>query len=224
MEITYIIIAAIAGLLIGGLITFLITRKNNQTLVAAAEEKASAILKEAQSKGDLLLKDKTLEAKDRFLQMKTEHEKHISEKDKNIQQAENRIKQKETTLNQQIEQSKRKQTEIETLQNNLNAQLEIVDRRKEELDKAHHKQVQALEKIAGLSAEDAKSQLVEALKAEAKTGAMQFIKETMDEAKLTAAKKLRRLSFKPSNVSPLNMPLKMQLPFSILITMKLKVV
>ncbi|MBK7888274.1 MAG: ribonuclease Y [Bacteroidetes bacterium] len=190
---TYIIIAAIAGLLIGGLITFLITRKNNQTLVAAAEEKASAILKEAQSKGDLLLKDKTLEAKDRFLQMKTEHEKHISEKDKNIQQAENRIKQKETTLNQQIEQSKRKQTEIETLQNNLNAQLEIVDRRKEELDKAHHKQVQALEKIAGLSAEDAKSQLVEALKAEAKTGAMQFIKETMDEAKLTASKEAKKI-------------------------------
>ncbi len=193
MDITYIIIAAIAGLLIGGLITFLITRKNNQTLVAAAEEKASAILKEAQSKGDLLLKDKTLEAKDRFLQMKTEHEKHISEKDKNIQQAENRIKQKETTLNQQIEQSKRKQTEIETLQNNLNAQLEIVDRRKEELDKAHHKQVQALEKIAGLSAEDAKSQLVEALKAEAKTGAMQFIKETMDEAKLTASKEAKKI-------------------------------
>jgi ribonuclease Y len=94
MDITYIIIAAIAGLLIGGLITFLITRKNNQTLVAAAEEKASAILKEAQSKGEILLKDKTIEAKDRFYQMKTEHEKHIAEKDKNLLQAENRIQTK----------------------------------------------------------------------------------------------------------------------------------
>ncbi len=193
MDITFIIIAGVAGVLIGGLITYFATRKNNQTIIATAEEKANAIIKEAQAKGEILLKDKTMEAKDRFYQMKTEHEKHISEKDKNIQQAENRIKQKEATLNQQIEQNKRKQAEIETVQNNLNSQLEIVSRRKEELDKAHQKQVQALEKIAGLSAEDAKAQLVEALKAEAKTGAMQFIKETMDEAKLTASKEAKRI-------------------------------
>ena len=193
MDITFIIIAAVAGLVIGGLIAFLVTRKNNQTILAATEEKAKAIITEATAKGEILLKDKTMEAKERFYQMKTEHEKHIAEKDKNIQQAENRIKQKESTLNQQIEQSKRKQTEIETLQSNLNSQLEIIDRRKEELDKAHHKQVQALEKIAGLSAEDAKGQLVEALKAEAKTQAMQFIKETMDEAKISANKEAKRI-------------------------------
>ncbi|MFN8152949.1 MAG: ribonuclease Y [Bacteroidia bacterium] len=190
---TFIIIAAVAGLVIGGLIAYLITKKNNQTILGAAEEKANAIIKEAQSKGEILLKDKTMEAKDRFYQMKTEHEKHIAEKDKNIQQAENRIKQKEGNLNQQIEQNKRKQTELETLQNNLNSQLEIVNRRKEELDKAHHKQVQALEKIAGLSADEAKAQLVEALKAEAKTEAMQYIKESMDEAKLTANKEAKRI-------------------------------
>jgi ribonuclease Y len=134
-----------------------------------------------------------MEAKDRFYQMKQEHEKHITEKDKNIQQAENRIKQKETSLNQQIEQNKRKQGELETLQSNLTSQLEVVTRRKDELDKAHHKQVQALEKIAGLSADDAKAQLVEALKAEAKTEAMQYIKESMDEAKLTANKEAKRI-------------------------------
>lgn len=193
MDITFILIAAVAGAVVGGLITFLITRKNNQTILAAAEEKASAILKEAQAKGEILLKDKTMEAKDRFYQMKTEHEKHIAEKDKSIQAAENRIKQKEGNLNQQIEQNKRKQSEIETIQNNLTGQLEIVNRRKEELDKAHQKQVQALEKIAGLSANDAKAQLVEALKAEAKTEAMQFIKESMDEAKLTANKEAKRI-------------------------------
>ncbi|MBL7923717.1 MAG: ribonuclease Y [Bacteroidia bacterium] len=193
MDNIFIIIAALAGLVIGGLIAYLITRKNNQTFIAAAEEKANAIIKEAQAKGEILLKDKTMEAKDRFYQMKTEHEKHIAEKDKNIQQAESRIKQKEGNLNQQIEQNKRKQAELEAMQANLTSQLEIVDRRKEDLDKAHHKQVQALEKIAGLSAEDAKAQLVEALKAEAKTGAMQFIKETMDEAKLTANKEAKKI-------------------------------
>jgi len=193
MDITFITIAALAGLLIGGLITFLATRKNNQTLVAAATIKANAIIQEATSKGEILLKDKTIEAKDRFYQMKTEHEKHISEKDKNLLQSENRFKQKEGTLNQQIEQNKRKQSELDTLQANLSSQLEVIDRRKDEIDKAHQKQVQALEKIAGLSAEDAKAQLVEALKAESKTAAMSFIKDTMDEAKLTASKEAKKI-------------------------------
>lgn len=193
MDLTYIIIAALGGLVAGALISFLLTRKNNQQIIASAEEKAKLLVKEAETKGEILLKDKMLEAKERFYQLKTEHEKHISEKDKNILQAENRIKQKEATLNQQIEQNKRKQGEIESIQNNLSNQLEIMEKRKEELEKAHQKQVQALEKIAGLSADDAKSQLVEALKAEAKTDAMQFIKETMDEAKLTAGREAKKI-------------------------------
>ncbi len=193
MDITILIITGIAGLGIGALVTYLSTKKNNEGMQAAAEEKAQAIVKEAETKGELLLKDKMMEAKDRFYQLKTEHEKHIGEKDKQILAAENRIKQKETNLNQQIEQNKRKQTEIDTIQTNLTSQLEVIERRKEELEKSHQKQVAALEKIAGLTAEDAKAQLVEALKAEAKTQAMQFIKETMDEAKLTAGKEAKRI-------------------------------
>jgi ribonuclease Y len=187
------IIVGLIGLAIGGAFAYVITRKNNQTIIAAAEEKANAIIKEGESKAELYLKDKTMEAKERFYQLKTEHEKHITEKDKNIVAAENRIKQKEATINQQLEQTKRKETEVETIQQNLSGQLEIINRRKEELEKAHQKQVQALEKIAGLSAEDARTQLVEALKSEAKTDAMQFIKETMDEAKLTAHKEAKRI-------------------------------
>ena len=192
MDIT-IIIAGLIGLAIGAVLAYLLTRKNTETTVAAAEEKAQAIIKEAQAKGELFLKDKTMEAKERFFQMKTEHEKHITEKDKHIQAAENRVKQKETTLNQQLEASKRKQSEVETIQANLTSQLEVVDRRKEDLEKAHQKQVHALEKIAGLSADEAKAQLVEALKAEAKTEAMSFIKDSIDEAKLTANKEAKRI-------------------------------
>lgn len=187
------IIVGLIGLAIGGAFAYVVTRKNNEAIVAAAEEKANAIIKEGESKAELFLKDKTMEAKERFYQLKTEHEKHITEKDKTIVAAENRIKQKEATINQQLEQTKRKETEVETIQQNLSAQLEVINRRKEELEKAHQKQVQALEKIAGLSAEDARTQLVEALKAEAKTDAMQFIKETMDEAKLTAHKEAKRI-------------------------------
>ena len=192
MDIT-IIIAGLTGLAIGAVLAYLLTRKNTDAIVATAEEKAQAIIKDSQAKGEIFLKDKTMEAKERFFQMKTEHEKHITEKDKLILAAENRIKQKETTLNQQLEASKRKQTEVETIQTNLTSQLEVLDRRTEDLEKAHQKQVHALEKIAGLSAEDAKAQLVEALKAEAKTEAMSFIKDSIDEAKLTANKEAKRI-------------------------------
>jgi len=193
MDNPLIIIAGLIGLVIGAVIAAMFTKKTNKGIVEAAEEKAGIILKEAESKGEILLKDKMLEAKERFFQLKTEHEKHISEKDKNILAAENRIKQKETTLNQQTEASKRKQSEVEAIQLNLNNQLEIVEKRRDDLEKSHQKQVQALEKIAGLSAEDAKAQLVEALKAEAKTEAMQFIKESIDEAKLTANKEAKKI-------------------------------
>ena len=194
MDITIIILlSCLAAFIVGAAITFLLTRKTNKGIEEAAEIKAQSIIKESQAKGDLYLKDKTMEAKERFYQMKSEHEKHISEKDKVIVASENRIKQKETALNQTIEQNKRREGEIETIQQNLNQQLELIALRKEELDKAHQKQVQALEKIAGLSKDDAKTQLVEALKAEAKTEAMQFIKETMDEAKLTASKEAKKI-------------------------------
>lgn len=188
-----ILIAAVIGLVVGAVVTYLATRKTNLNLVAIAEEKAHSIIKEAEAKGVIYLKDKEIQAKDRFTALKADHEKHIAEKDKRIIEADNRIKLKETTLNQQLEASKLKQTQVEAIQQNLTTQMEVVDRRKEELEKAHHRQVQALEKIAGLSVEDARKQLVEALKAEAKTEAMQFIKETMDEAKLTANKEAKKI-------------------------------
>jgi ribonuclease Y len=191
MDITFIIIAAVAGLVIGGLIAYLVTKKNNQAIIATAEEKANAIIKEAHIERRNTFKDKTMEAKDRFYQMKRSMKSTLQRKTRIFSRQKIALNKKKTSLNQQIEQNKRKQGELETLQSNLTSQLEVVTRRKDELDKAHHKQVQALEKIAGLSADDAKAQLVEALKAEAKTEAMQYIKESMDEAKLTASKEAK---------------------------------
>src|SRR5437763_592298 len=129
MEIT-IIIAAVALLVVGCAVTYLITRKSNEGIVEAAEEKANGLIKEAQAQGELFLKDKTMEVKEKFYQLKTEHEKHIAEKDKTLSIAENRIKQKEGNLNQQMEQNKRSQSEIEAIQNNLTQQMEIMNRRK----------------------------------------------------------------------------------------------
>jgi ribonuclease Y len=171
------IISAAGALIAGALITFLVMRKTNEGIEKAAQEKADIIIKEAEAKAELVKKDKMMEAKEKFFQLKTEHEKAIAEKDRNISQAENRIKQKEQTLSQKIEQTQRKQTEL----------------RKEELEKMHQRQVAQLEKISGLSVEEAKTQLVEALKAEAKTQAQSYIKDIVEEAKLTANKEAKRV-------------------------------
>lgn len=152
-------------------------RNQNINLEKAAKEKADSILKEAEAKAELIKKDKMMEAKDKFYQLKTEHEKAIAEKNKNILGAETRIKQKENTLSQKMEQVQRKQTELDHLQSTLKGQMDGLEIRKEELDKMHHKQVMQLEKTSGLSVDEAKAQLVEALKAEAKTKTHSYIKE-----------------------------------------------
>ena len=188
-----IIIFAIIGLLGGAAISWFITKKSLDDKVNLAEEKARQIIKEAETRAEVIKKDKMLEAKEKFLQLKAEHEKHINEKNKAINNAENRIKQKEATLSQKIEQTQRKQSDLDAMQQNLAAQIEGVEKRREELDKAHQRQVAQLEKISGLSVDEAKNQLVEALKAEAKTEAMSSIKDIMEEAKLTANKEAKKI-------------------------------
>lgn len=187
------IVATVVGLVIGVLITYMMVNKTNKGREEAAEKQAQMLLSEAEAKAEVIKNQKMMEAKEKFYQLKSEHEKHITEKDKQMLAAENRIKQKEKDLNQKVEQLSRKQSEADAIQENLKNQLELVEKRKEELSKSHEKQVQQLEKIAGLSQADAKAQLVEALKAEAKTSAMSFIKDAMDEAKLTASKEAKRI-------------------------------
>lgn len=192
-NIIILIASSAVALLLGALVTWLIMKNQKVEHEKEARERAEAILKEAESKAELVKKDKMMEAKERFFQLKTEHEKAVAEKDRKIQETETRLKQKENTLNQKLEQSQRKQTELDQLQNNVKTQLQGIELRKEELDKIHQKQVASLEKISGLSAQDAKAQLIETLKAEAKTEAHSYIKEIIDEAKLTANKEAKRI-------------------------------
>ncbi|MCC7233611.1 MAG: ribonuclease Y [Bacteroidia bacterium] len=188
-----LVIEGIVAILVGFLISRYVLNKTMRTKELLAEEKAKAIIKDAEADAEVLKKNKILEAKEKFLQLKTEHEKVISEKDRNISSAENRIKQKESSLAQKIEQTTRKHQEYETLQANLQNQMQILDAKKEELSKMHQRQVEQLEKISGLSVDQAKGQLVEALKAEAKTEALSYIKDIMEEAKLTANKEAKRI-------------------------------
>jgi len=186
METILIIIAAIAGLVVGALITSTLLRK-------AVEKKSENILKDAEEKSEMIKRDKILQAKEKFLQMKTDHENQLQEKNKELLKNENRLKQKEAVISQKIEELTRKQKETSTIKDNLTAQLEIVTKRQSELDKATRQQVEQLETISGLSAEQAKNLLIETLKDDAKSEAMVHIKDIVEEAKLTANTEAKKI-------------------------------
>ena len=160
---------------------------------AALRNKSRKIVSEAETEAEVIKKEKILQAKERFLQLKAEHEKVINEKNNKISQAESRIKQKELTLSQKLEETQRKKNEADAIRDNLTSQLELAEKQNEELSKLHRQQIDQLESISGLSAEDAKNHLIESLKEEAKTGAMSYINEILDEAKMTANKEARRI-------------------------------
>ncbi|HQH18121.1 MAG TPA: ribonuclease Y [Bacteroidales bacterium] len=172
-------ITAIASLLVGFLLTSTLLKKS-------IERKSEHIIKDAQAEAEVIKKDKILQAKEKFLQLKAEHEKQINEKNNLINGAENRAKQKETALSQRMEELQRKQKELNVLKDNLTVQLDIVSKKQTDLEKAHKQQIEQLETISGLSAAEAKAQIIESLKAEAKSEALTFIKDSMDEAKMTA--------------------------------------
>jgi len=186
METILIIIAAIAGLVVGALITSTLLRK-------AVEKKSENILKDAEEKSEMIKRDKILQAKEKFLQMKTDHENQLQEKNKELLKNETRLKQKEAVISQKIEELTRKQKETTTIKDNLTAQLEVVTKRQTELDKATRQQVEQLETISGLSAEQAKNLLIETLKDDAKSEAMVHIKDIVEEAKLTANTEAKKI-------------------------------
>jgi len=159
----------------------------------ALKNKSKRLIAEAETESEVIKKEKILQAKERFLQLKTEHEKVINEKNNRIAQAENRIKQKELALSQKLEETQRKKNEADAIRENLSSQLELVEKKSEELEKSHRQQVEQLEAISGLSADEAKNQLIESLKEEAKTGAMSYVNEILDEAKMTANKEAKRI-------------------------------
>jgi ribonucrease Y len=181
---TYII--GLAALILGFGASYLIWQQ-------ALKNKSRKIVSEAETEAEVIKKEKILQAKERFLQLKAEHEKVINEKNNKVGLAESRIKQKELTLSQKLEEAQRKKNEADAIRENLTSQLELVEKRTEELSKLHRQQVDQLEAISGLSAEEAKNNLIESLKEEAKTGAMSYINEILDEAKMTANKEAKRI-------------------------------
>ena len=151
------------------------------------------IITEAEAEAEVIKKEKILQAKERFLQLKAEHEKVINERNNRISQSENRIRQKELTLSQKLEEAQRRKSEADTIRESLTQQMELLEKKNEELSKMHRQKVEQLEAISGLSADEARNQLVESLKEEARTDAMSYINEILDDAKMTATKEAKRI-------------------------------
>lgn len=185
-SVIYCVVFGVVGLVIGGLITGTLLRK-------AIEKKSKNIIEEAEEKAEVVRKDKMLQAKEKFLQLRAEHEKYINEKNSSLQKAENRLKQKESSISGKLEDIQRKQSEIDTIKHNLSSQLELLNKRQEELEKSHSKQIEQLEAISGLSANEAKQQLIESLRDEAKSEAIVQINEIIDEAKMTANTEAKKI-------------------------------
>lgn len=167
--------------------------RNTQKKIDEAEQQASKIVSDAQSKAETLKKEKLLEAKENFVQLKAEHDREVLDKNRKIGESENRIRQKEQTISQKIDQLERQSKDNDSIKDNLNRQIEVVNLKRTELEKHQEEHIRRLEKIAAMSAEEAKTQLVESLKQEAHTQALSIQQEILDDAKQKANKEARKI-------------------------------
>ncbi len=185
-DIIYYILAAVAGIALGYVITVAVQK-------SLARNRAKTIIDDAKREAEVLKKNKVLEAREEELKIKAEAEKQANQRFSKIQSMEAKIKQRELMLNQQQSENQRTKNELETTRINLESQIAVIENKKEELDQLRRKAQEELEHISGLSSEEAKEKLVESLKDEAKTAASAYINDIMDEAKMTANKEAKRI-------------------------------
>ena len=180
------IISGIVGLLVGAIVAYILSNSR-------LNKKVQQRLEEAENQAEAIKRDKLLEVKEKFLNKKAELEKEVQIRDQKLQQNENRLRQKEMQLNQRQGDLQRKHQEADAVRENLENQMSVIESKKEELEKLQMQEREKLEVISGLSAEEAKSRLVESLKEEAKTEAASYINEIMDDAKMTASKEAKKI-------------------------------
>jgi ribonucrease Y len=187
------VVLGIADFIAGFFLGRMLLKSNYKQKEAEAEQRASEILKTAEQTAENMKKDKMLEAKEHFLKLKSEFEDDANKKRNFIIQNEQKVKQMQADAQRSLEQGKRRETELEQAQIKLNDQMDTATKRREEAEKMLNQQVEQLEKIANLTADQAKQQLIDALKGEAETKASAFIKTTIEEAKLTATKESKKI-------------------------------
>ena len=187
------IIIGAGALLMGLVLGKLIFAKNTSRKLEEAELQSQTILKEAELRAETIRKEKELEAKERFVQMKSAHEKEVNERNRKMNDSENRVRQKEQAITQKETSLDKQIKDNDTIKDNLNRQIELVNIKRTELEKHQEEHIRRLEKIANLTADDARAQLIESLKNEAQTQAIGIQQEIIDDAKQKANKEARKI-------------------------------
>lgn len=184
-----IIISLLVGILIGRYLLQMVFKKQERD----ANQRAESIIKEAEKQAEHTKRQRQLEAKEKFLQLKAEHEREITQRNNTLAQKENSLKQKEQSLNQKLENLNREKQELDKKSVKLDQLIELNEKKSEEVEQLKRQHISQLETIAGLTAEEAKEQLVNSLREEARSQAIIQIKDIVDEAKLTAAKEAKKV-------------------------------
>ncbi len=187
-----VIIGVIAGIAIGFFIAKMLEKNKASMILKNAKKQVSNILKEGKLEAETLKKDKILQAKEKFIELKSEHEKVILSRDKKVSETEKRVREKESKVSQELDRNSKLNKSLQEKEEDYNYRIDFLEKKKTETEKLHKKQVENLEVISGLSAEDAKKELVESLREVAKTDAMGYIQETLEEAKLTAQQEAKK--------------------------------
>jgi ribonucrease Y len=187
------VIIGVVAIIVGYGIAKILEKNKASHIIKSAKKRATAIAKQAGKDSESLKKDKMLQAKEKFLELKAEHERVILNRDKKISEAEKRTREKESKVTSELAKTKNLNSSLESKKNEYNERLTFLDKRQAELDKMHRRQVEQLEVISSLSADDAKAQLMESIKDEAKTDAMAYIQNSLEEAKLTAQQEAKKV-------------------------------
>lgn len=192
-EIIIPVVLALVGILTGFGIAKVLEKANVSNLVKNAKKEAASILKDAKTEAESLKKDKLLQAKEKFIELKAEHEQVILARDKKIAEVEKRVRERESQVSTELARAKKSADEFELKSKDYEAKIEILDKKQQEIDRLHKSQIEQLQVISGLSVDEAKEQLIESLKAEARTAAMSHIQDTIEEAKLTAQQEAKKI-------------------------------
>src|SRR5690606_27418769 len=192
-DILYIVLAALIGTGAGAAIAGALIKNKHAKLEEETRERVKSMLREAEINAEAIKKDRILEAKEKYLKLKSEFDEEMGNKKNIILTNENKVKQREQQVSKELEQVKRKEAELDSKSENLNAQLHSVKVKKEELDKVTNQRITDLEKVANLTREEARDQLVTMLTEEANSRASSQIKDILDEAKLTATKQAKKI-------------------------------
>jgi len=187
------IVAAVVAFIIGFIASKSIDKKKADGAIKQAEQTSKTILKDAEKEAENIKKDKILQAKEKFIELKAQHEKEILSRDNKMQEAEKRIKSKESKVSQELAENRKKAKSLEDKLNEISSRKERYIKKEEELDNMLERQIQQLEVISGLSADDAKAQLIDSLKEKANTDAMALVRDTIEDAKLTAKQEAKKI-------------------------------